>query len=208
MTSSPSTPTRLNGFTTPPNLSPAAAAAAQAAADLSTPPPSPPPSPPQMHGQGQPVPPATPVHPPRPPRAKQVLLFEPKEQCVRKELEFPDPEASSPLAAGATTAATTAGSKRGREDSGVEFDELHSDCAAIWEIVWAHLGDKATEKSCLEVIRALLGENTIDQDLDSIVLELSKCDVGGAEGLRLTDLLARLLVSEPNDSPVKRRCME
>ena len=38
MTSSPSTPTRSDGFTTPQNLSPAAAAAAQEEAALTTPP--------------------------------------------------------------------------------------------------------------------------------------------------------------------------
>jgi hypothetical protein len=82
------------------------------------------------------------------------------------------PEASSPLAAGATTAATTAaattaaattaGSKRKREDSGVQIDKSHSDYTDVWDIVWAQLGDKATKKLCEEVIQTLLSEDMID----------------------------------------------
>jgi len=86
-------------------------------------------------------------------------------------------EASSPLAAGATTAATTAaattaaattaaattaGSKRKREDSGVQIDESHSDYTDVWDIVWAQLGDKATKKLCEEIIQTLLSEDMID----------------------------------------------
>ena len=118
----------------------------------------------------------------------------------------------------------TAGSKRARDDSTPQPEDLSCIIETIVSFVRSIIGDKSN-KYYLKVIKTLLNESEneteseneseneteSDCDLDFVVSELSKCNVGGTEGSNLTDLLARLRVSEPNDPndpPVKRQCTQ